>query len=72
MTKRRQTLFLVELEDGLIGIEAYHNINLAKKAEREEHGNKLRLVRHATQQDVDWVRLMGGRIPEGVIRRGVV
>ena len=33
-----------------------------------EHGtSNVKHIRNATQEDIDWVRCMGGRVPEGRI-----
>jgi hypothetical protein len=57
-------LYVIELHNGLIGLAAARNLQSARKTALTENGsNNFKSVRKATDQDVSWVRTMGGRVP---------
>ena len=52
---------------------AYGLVGLSTDTKREilrEHGRgNVQSVRNATQEDVDWVRGMGGYVPDGIVAK---
>lgn len=70
MAKRKPTLYYIELDYGCC-IES-HDSNSVAKASKDIlrcHGtDNVRLITLATQENVDWVSSMGGRVPDGVVR----
>lgn len=63
--KNKLKIYYVEYDDGYCGLRAYTNIDVCKKNEKLDHGRlHVRLVRKATQFDIDHVRKMGGYVPK--------
>lgn len=63
------TLFYISTSWGC-GIRAARTLQSAEKNAREEVGRgNVKEVRFATEVDVAQVRYMGGRIPDGKVRR---
>lgn len=64
-------LYVVRLVNGNIGIVAAKDLASAwKDAQWSTGADNVADVRAATQDDVDWVRSMGGRVPKGRIMKG--
>lgn len=62
------TLYVVEV-GGLTGLIAAPSLYVARKEMRCEFGQQVTKIRAAKQYDVDWVRIMGGRVPKGRVAR---
>jgi hypothetical protein len=66
---RRETLYAVTLQGGRVGVTTARTLASAtKRALREEGTNNVKVVRHATDEDVSWIEAMGGYVPIGVVK----
>lgn len=62
---RRRTIMYISLHGTGCGLST----DSEKEIFRREGTSNVREVRPATQKDVDWVKAMGGYVPDGIIRR---
>ena len=63
--------YYVETMQGC-GIRSAANIQVARKSALAESGSSnFKSIRKATQSDVEWVRAMGGHIPEMAAQQSV-
>jgi len=60
-----KTIRYIKLFGGRCGLTT----DTKREVLRREGESNVLDVRPATQQEVDWVRAMGGRVPEGKVRR---
>ncbi len=66
MNERRKALYYFELVGGNCGVRAM----TPEEIRRGEGYNNVQRIRLATQQDVDWIKAMGGYVPsEGFVRK---
>lgn len=57
-------LYVVELHNDTMGLVAARSLASARKEATQEQGSRnVKTVRHATAEDVQWVRNMGGKVP---------
>jgi len=69
MANRKLSLYYIETEFGC-GIRTAYNINQAQESAVKANGSSfVKNVRLAAKSDIEWVRNMGGYVPEqGEIR----
>lgn len=65
MSRAERTIFYIGLNGGGCGLttDGYRDVL------RRIGSDRLREFRPATQQEVDWVRSMGGAVPAGRVRK---
>ncbi len=58
-------LYMINLHDGFVGLMAAKSIAQARAWALTEHGTRnLASVAKATKEDADWIKSMGGAVPD--------
>lgn len=63
-TVRKPTVRYIDLHDGTCALSTDSEAAIM----RHEGARNVRMIRNATQADVDWIEAMGGRVPTGRIQ----